>query len=189
MRRAATPVATAQHRPYVAVLGSGEKVSAVNLRRAVGVGRGLAGAGFNVACGGLGGVFAGAFKGCRMGGGTSVALVPAAAGLPPGADCDQVLTTSLGALRHALLADMCCGAVVIEGWLGTLALMIQFLLRHKPVVLFDGSGGVASTYAHRPVVRGMPGRLPAARSAAGCVRLLQQRTAGRNAASSAPDRP
>lgn len=188
MRKSKSPGIRAQ-RLYVAVLGSGDKVSTVNLRRAVSVGRALAEAGFNVACGGLGGVFAGAFEGCRIGGGTSVGLVPAAVGRPPPAGCDQVLTTNLGALRHPLLADMCCGAVVIEGWLGTLALMIQFLLRHKPVVLFDGSGGVASTYAHRPMVQGMPDRLPAARSAAGCVRRLQQRTAGRAATASASDRP
>lgn len=124
-------------RRYVGVVGPGAGASAEQVAQAIEVGRLLAERGWVVVTGGLGGVMAGAARGCADAGGTSL-------GLLPGDDRDQAdphltlaVPTGLGEMRNALLVRTCDAVVGIGHSWGTLSEIALACRTGVPVVLLD----------------------------------------------------
>jgi hypothetical protein len=118
---------------YVAVVGPGE-ASVEERAMAEEVGRGLAGRGAVVLCGGLGGVMEAACRGAREGGGTTIGILP---GLDRGAANDFVdvaLPTGLGEARNALVVRAADVLVAVGGGYGTLSEIALALKAGKPVI-------------------------------------------------------
>jgi uncharacterized protein (TIGR00725 family) len=106
---------------YVAVVGPGNPATPHLLDRAEEAGRLLAGRGWLVVTGGLGGVMAAAAYGVAEAGGTAVALLP-------GSDRDAAapghtvaIPTGLGEMRNALLVRTVDAVLAVGGSWGTLS--------------------------------------------------------------------
>jgi len=155
---------------YIAVLGSGSQCSKENQINAFQIGQELAKSGAVTLSGGLSGIFAYAFEGAKEQGGQTIAILGEATEPPvPSKNCDHILTTGIGLAKHSIIANVCDGAIVIEGWLGTLALISEFLTLKKHVVLLENSGGIASTLINRPLIDGSDILLEHYNSAEKCV--------------------
>lgn len=160
------------NRPAIAILGSGGTKDEALLRAAREAGDGLARRGAAVVVGGTGGVFAAACEGARAGGGDAVVLLGEAQ-KPADAGADAlVLATGLGAARHAVMACACDGAIVVEGWAPTLAIVAEFAALGKPVVALRGTGGAAGATAGNPLIAGGKARILAADTPAEAVEML-----------------
>jgi len=157
---------------YVAVVGTGSKCSKKNASLAYEIGKEIASKGGVVVCGGTGGVFSHAFRGAKTKAGQSIAIVGGAKHEKIPRALDHVICTGIGAARHALIATTCCGAIVIEGWIGSLAIVCEFLAQRKPVVLLRDSGGIASTYSERDLIEGAEFSIYQASSAKEAVKIL-----------------
>ncbi|HOW97077.1 MAG TPA: TIGR00725 family protein [Kiritimatiellia bacterium] len=134
-------------RILVAIIGSGATDKPALIEAARAAGEAIARHGAVTVAGECGGVFGAAFAGARAAGGLTLALTGGDR-VPEGHPvADVVLPTGLGPARHAVLAAACCGAVVIEGGMPTLALAAEFLAARKPVVVVAESGGAAGLLA------------------------------------------
>jgi len=120
-------------RTYVGVIGAGETTADVE-RAAEEVGRLLAGAGAIVVCGGLTGVMAGACRGARDAGGTTVGILPGLDAADANEWVDIALPTGMGEMRNVLIVRASDVLVAVAGEYGTLS-EIAFALREGiPVV-------------------------------------------------------
>lgn len=121
---------------YVAVVGAGdadERLAAV----AEAVGRGLAGRGALLLCGGLSGVMEAACRGCRAAGGTSVGILPGNDRRAANAFVDVALATGMGEMRNTLIVRAADVVVALGGEYGTLSEIAFALKIGRPVVGFD----------------------------------------------------
>ena len=123
---------------YVAVVGPSDPRDAGLLEQATEAGRLLAGRGWVVVTGGLGGVMAAAAAGAAEAGGTAVALLP-------GADRDAaspghavVIPTGLGEMRNALLVRSVDAVLAVGGSWGTLSEVALAARTGVPVVAVSG---------------------------------------------------
>jgi uncharacterized protein (TIGR00725 family) len=98
------------------------------------VGRLVAGRGFGVVCGGLGGVMEAACQGCNEAGGLTV-------GILPGTDADQAnpwvrvaIPTGMGQVRNVMVVMAGCGAIAVAGGPGTLSEIGHAMKMGRPVV-------------------------------------------------------
>ena len=104
--------------PYVAVVGPSQPDSEVRaLARAAG--EALAGRGWVVVTGGLGGVMAAAAAGAASAGGTVVGLLPGLDRAAASAGHSVVIPTGLGELRNGLLVRACNAVIAVGGSWGT----------------------------------------------------------------------
>lgn len=119
--------------PYIAVVGPG-RASDEQTAEAEAVGRGLAGAGAILVCGGLGGVMEAACRGAKAAGGTTVGILPG--GDRSGANewVDVALPTGLGEARNALVVRAADAVIAVGGAYGTLSEIALALKAGKPVV-------------------------------------------------------
>jgi uncharacterized protein (TIGR00725 family) len=119
--------------PYVAVVGPGD-ASAEEVEIAEAVGVGLARAGANVVCGGLGGVMAAACRGAAGVGGMTVGILP---GSDRGAANEWVslaIPSGLGEMRNALVVRCADAVIAVGGAYGTLSEIALALKTGVPVV-------------------------------------------------------
>ncbi len=98
------------------------------------IGRLVAGRGFGVVCGGLGGVMEAACQGCSQAGGITV-------GILPGMDPDHAnpwvrvaIPTGLGQARNVIVVMAGCGAIAVAGGPGTLSEIGHAMKMGRPVV-------------------------------------------------------
>ena len=157
-------------RTQIAVVGAGDAPPPV-VRLAEEVGRALASAGAVVVCGGLGGVMAGACRGARSGGGTTVGLLP---GCDPSAAnpwVDVVVPTGLGEARNALVVGAASAVIALDGGYGTLSEIALALRARTPVV------GIGTWSLLRPDGAPDPG-IVVATDAAGAVTAALALAAG-----------
>ena len=122
---------------YVAVVGAG-RATPDEERTAEGVGRGLAGAGAVVVCGGLGGVMEAACRGARSSAGTTVGILPGASRADANPFVDVAIPTGLGELRNGLVVRAADAVVAVGGEFGTLSEIALALKARKPVVSVGG---------------------------------------------------
>lgn len=116
--------------PQVAVVGSG----ADRVAEAEEVGRLLAERGCTVVTGGLGEVMAGAHRGAKSAGGTTIAILPGEAHTDANPWADHVVVTGIGHARNLAVAASGHALIAVGGSYGTLA-EIGFALRlGRPVV-------------------------------------------------------
>lgn len=109
------------HPAYVAVVGPAAPEDPVVLERAEQAGRLLAGRGYVVLTGGLGGVMAAAAAGAAAAGGTAVALLPTTDRADASAGHAIVIATGMGEMRNALLVRSVDAVLAIGGSWGTLS--------------------------------------------------------------------
>jgi uncharacterized protein (TIGR00725 family) len=119
--------------PYIAVVGPGEATDG-ELAAAETVGRGLAGQGAVVVCGGLGGVMAGACRGAKAAGGTTVGILPGNDRVAANEWVDVAVSTGLGEARNALVVRAADAVVAVGGGYGTLSEIALALKAGKPVI-------------------------------------------------------
>jgi len=121
----------------VAVCGGGTEPPEPTLAAAEEVGRRLAGAGFVVVCGGLGGVMAAAARGAADAGGDAIGIVPGDDLADANRHCTHVVATGVGYARNLAVVASGEAVVAIGGEWGTLS-EIAFA-RHlgRPVIALD----------------------------------------------------
>jgi uncharacterized protein (TIGR00725 family) len=119
--------------PYIAVVGPGEATDG-EVAAAETVGRGLAGQGAVVVCGGLGGVMAGACRGAKAAGGTTVGILPGNDRVAANEWVDVAVSTGLGEARNALVVRAADAVVAVGGGYGTLSEIALALKAGKPVI-------------------------------------------------------
>ncbi len=117
----------------ISVIGAGSP-DAQARQWALEVGRLVAGRGFGVVCGGLGGVMEAACQGCSDAGGLTV-------GILPGMDPDQAnpwvrvaIPTGMGQARNVVVVMAGCGAIAVAGGPGTLSEIAHAMKMGRPVV-------------------------------------------------------
>ncbi len=109
------------HPPYVAVVGPSAPRDRAALDRAEQAGRLLAGHGFVVVTGGLGGVMAAAAAGVAAAGGVAVALLPGTDRSVASSGHSVAIPTGLGEMRNALLVRAVDAVLALGGAWGTLS--------------------------------------------------------------------
>ena len=122
--------------PHIAVVGPGE-ASDGEVAAAEALGRGLAERGAVVVCGGLGGVMAGACRGAKAAGGTTVGILPGKERAAANEWVDVAVPTGLGEARNALVVRAADAVIAVGGGYGTLSEIALALKAGKPVVGVD----------------------------------------------------
>ena len=118
------------------MVGPGEASGAL-VAAAEAVGRGLAGRGAVVVCGGLGGVMEAACRGAKEAGGTTVGLLPGGDRAAANNYVDVALPTDLGQGRNLLVVRAGDVLVAVGGGHGTLSEIALALRAGKRVVGLD----------------------------------------------------
>lgn len=124
------------HRPYVAVVGPSSATSE-QTRAAEEIGRGLAGAGAIVVCGGLGGVMEAVCRGALAAAGTTVGLLPTTDRATANEYLQIALPTGLGELRNGLIIQAADAVIAVGGAYGTLSEIALALRAEVPVIGLD----------------------------------------------------
>jgi uncharacterized protein (TIGR00725 family) len=123
---------------YVAVVGPGDPQDPRLLELATEAGRLLAGRGWTVVTGGLGGVMAAAASGAAAAGGTTVALLPGEDRASASPGHTVVIPTGLGEMRNALLVRTADALLAVGGSWGTLSEIALAVRTGVPVVAVAG---------------------------------------------------
>lgn len=119
----------------VSVIGSGAEWEDA----AEEVGRLLAERGCTVVTGGLGEVMAGAQRGAKAAGGTTIAIVPGEQRTDANPWADHVVVTGIGHARNLAVAASGDAVIAVGGRWGTLAEMAFARLLGRPVVALEGA--------------------------------------------------
>jgi uncharacterized protein (TIGR00725 family) len=117
----------------VAVIGSGAEHEA----RAEEIGRLLAGRGAAVVCGGLREVMAGAARGAKRAGGTTIGILPGETRDDANDWIDHVVVTGIGHGRNLAVAATGDAVIAVGGSWGTLAEIAFAKLLGRPVVVLE----------------------------------------------------
>ena len=123
---------------YVAVVGPGEPQDERLLELATDAGRLLAGRGWTLVTGGLGGVMAAAASGAASVGGTTVALLPGQDRASASPGHTVVIPTGLGEMRNALLVRTADAVLAVGGSWGTLSEIALAVRTGVPVFAVAG---------------------------------------------------
>ncbi|GAB2742982.1 SLOG cluster 4 domain-containing protein [Nocardioides pakistanensis] len=126
-----------QHPPYVAVVGPSAPDRPEIMASAEEAGRLLAGRGYVVVTGGLGGVMAAAARGAAEAGGTTVALLPGTDRADASPDHRIVIPTGMGEMRNALVVRSADAVLAIGGAWGTLSEIALAARTGVPVFAVD----------------------------------------------------
>ncbi|CAO5150062.1 DNA processing protein [Frankia sp. AiPs1] len=141
----------AEERIYIGVVGPGN-ADPSQLHAAESIGRALAGAGWALVCGGLGGVMAAACRGAVQAGGMTIGLLPGTSRREGNADLTVSIPTGLGELRNGLIVRASDAVVAIGGSWGTLS-EISLALRTGRPVLGLGTWPIDTGDGSLPTVR------------------------------------
>ncbi len=123
--------------PYIAVVGSGDRLPVAQRRQAEAVGRAVAEAGAVLVCGGLGGVMEAACRGAHAGGGLTVGILPGRDRGEANGHVDVAIPTGLGEARNVLVVRSADAVVALAGEFGTLSEIAFALQAGIPVVGLD----------------------------------------------------
>ena len=115
-------------------IGEGER----EWQAALAIGRGLAGKGFIVLTGGLGGVMTAASKGAKEAEGTTIGILPGTRKTSPANSfVDIAIYTGMGEARNAVNVKSCDAAIAIGGEYGTLSEIGLALKGNCPIILLN----------------------------------------------------
>lgn len=125
----------------VSVIGAGncDDQTALTARR---LGRLLPEAGFDLVCGGLGGVMLAACQGATEAGGLTIGILPGASRSEANAFVDVAISTGLGIMRNALVVANGDAAIAVAGGAGTLSEIAMALKTGKPVIALGTWSGL-----------------------------------------------
>ena len=123
----------AGRRIIVGVIGAGTADPELE-RTAAEVGRRIAGQGWLLVCGGLGGVMAAACRGAREAGGTTVGILPGSDPAAANPDVDIPIATGFGEGRNVVIVRTADLLIAVGGEYGTLSEIAFALKAGKPVI-------------------------------------------------------
>lgn len=109
-----------RRQPIIAVCGAGVCDEALAIQ-AEAVGRGIALAGAQLICGGLGGVMAAACRGARAAGGITIGILPGADTRAANADVLVPVATGMGEARNVIIVRTADVVIAVGGEYGTLS--------------------------------------------------------------------
>jgi len=127
----------------VAVVGSDAALPDYVEAMAERIGSDIAKNGCILVCGGRGGVMAAACRGAKKSGGLTVGILPSLDGADANKYLDVKVTTGLGYARNSIVVASSDVVIAICGSTGTLSEIGMALNFGRPVVVVEGSGGVA----------------------------------------------
>ena len=122
---------------YVAIIGPGQRAAPDEVALAIEVGRLVAQRGWIVVTGGLGGVMAGAARGCEEVGGVSLGLLPGEDRSGANPHLQVTIPTGLGEMRNALLVRTADAIIAIGRSWGTVSEVALACRTGVPVVVID----------------------------------------------------
>jgi len=117
----------------IGVIGTGEcdqKTYQIAFR----VGELIAHSGYDLVCGGLGGVMEAAAKGCKSAGGLAIGIIPQERAENANPFIDIVIPTGMGIMRNLLVVRSAAGLIAIDGRYGTLSEIAYAVQLEKPIV-------------------------------------------------------
>ena len=120
----------------IAVIG-GREADSKALAFAEEVGRLIANKGWQLICGGMGGVMEAACRGASREGGITVGILPTGGRGAANAHVRVAVSTGLGIARNSIIAHSADGAIAVAGSYGTLSEIAYFLQLGKPVVVLE----------------------------------------------------
>jgi hypothetical protein len=123
----------AARRLPVGVIGPNE-ASITELATAEAIGRGVAGLGLPLICGGRGGCMEAAARGAAEAGGLVIGILPAADWLSANDHVHVPIATGLGEARNAIIASACFALVAVGAGHGTLSEMALGLKMRRLVI-------------------------------------------------------
>lgn len=133
-------------KPYIGVIGSGDKVTPQVLELAEVVGELIAKTGGILVCGGRMGVMEAACRGAKRGGGMTVGILPGNTREGSNEYLDVAIPTGLGfALRNFITVRSSDAIIMLHGEVGTLSEAVLAYQHGKPLVALASTGG----WAHR----------------------------------------
>lgn len=121
---------------YISVIGASE-ANETHQSMAHTVGEGLARAGYELVCGGRGGVMTAAAAGHREGGGRPIGILPGTDRSEGNEHLAVIITTGIGAMRNALVVGNGDAVIAIGGSFGTLSEIALALDGGTPVIGLD----------------------------------------------------
>ncbi|MFH1055863.1 MAG: TIGR00725 family protein [Candidatus Altiarchaeota archaeon] len=127
----------------IAVIGLDDKLSKEVESMAERVGEDIAKADCILLCGGRGGVMEAACRGAKNAGGLTVGILPSLDVSEANKHVDVAVTTGLGYARNSIVVSSADAVIAVNGSTGTLSEIGMALNFGKPVVVVEGSGGVA----------------------------------------------
>jgi len=108
-------------------------------------------------CGGRSGIMEAACRGARKAGGRTVGILPTLDGHDANRFVDIGITTGMGYARNSLVVSSADAVIAIHGSTGTLSEIGMALNYDRPVVVVEGSGGVADSikeaFPEDPMIR------------------------------------
>ncbi len=122
----------------IAVIG-GRTPSEAELKLAEEVGRLVAESGYQLICGGMGGVMEAACKGASEADGVTIGVLPGSHREEANRYVKIAIATGIGIARNSILAHSADAAVAIAGRYGTLSEVAYFLQLGKPVAILSCS--------------------------------------------------
>lgn len=137
-------------RPVIGIIGSSSAAPEVE-KLAEEAGKLILDGGFNLICGGMGGVMAAACRGARSsaqhGGGVAIGVLPGEDVRAANAYCDVAIATGIGCARNVVIIRSADGLLAISGGSGTLSEIALAWQLGKPVVALKPSGGWSARLA------------------------------------------
>jgi len=120
----------------IAVIG-GRTASEDELKLAEETGKLIAGRGYQLICGGLGGIMEAACRGAFEAGGMTIGILPEKDRCMANEFVKVSVASGIGVARNSILAHSADAAIAISGQYGTLSEIAYFLQFDKPVVLLS----------------------------------------------------
>jgi len=153
-------------RKRIAVIGADAKLPQEIASMAERIGADIARNNCILVCGGRGGVMEAACRGAKNVGGLTVGILPSLDGADANEYLDVMITTGLGYARNSIVVSAADAVIAVNGSTGTLSEIGMALNFGRPVVVVEGSGGVADTVKEafredalvRSIVKAKPGR-------------------------------
>jgi len=127
----------------IGVIGSDGLIPRKVARIAEAIGTDIARRGIALLCGGRGGVMEAACRGANKAGGLTVGILPSLDRSQANKYLDIVIPTSLGYARNSIVVSAPDAIIAVCGSAGTLSEIAMALNYRKPVVLVEGTGGMA----------------------------------------------
>ena len=165
----------ATRRPVVGVIGSGSPLTTAVATVAEELGRLIREAGYDLVCGGLGGVMEAACRGAARaaGPGRIIAILPSASKKDANPYADLVLPSGLGIARNALVVLASDALVALDGGSGTLSEIAMAWQLERPVCFLTGLPGVVAELAGRSLDDRHPGKILSAADPAAALEALR----------------
>ncbi len=142
--------------PQIAVIG-GREESEETLNNAKEIGALIAANGWNLVCGGLGGVMEAACRGAFEANGLTIGILPGKYRRTANRWVKVPIATGIDVARNSIIANTADAAIAVGGKYGTLSEIAYFLQMNKPVITlacqWDIEGTISATSPEDAIVK------------------------------------